>query len=510
MPEPSKSTTVASDHLLWDILANAPDGIITTDLKGRITTASASVKTLLGYDPVALEGTPVHRIYPAGRETADHLMEALKQDGSIRARELKLKRQDGTLLDISLSVALLKDDSGNPSGTLGIFRDISELKALSQQVFQAERMAAVATLAGGIAHNFNNLLMSVQGYTSLMLMDVSEKHRHFGMLQKIETQIAAGARLTQKLMGFAREGEYTVKAVNLNNLIADVTERFQVSRGNILMQNQLDEKSPAVTADRAQLEEALLNLFMNAADAMPKGGMITCRTRMLSHTDIEGRAYAVKPGTYVQLTVSDTGHGIAAEHLPFIFEPFYSTKDISQGAGLGLASAYGIVKAHGGFIDVASTQGAGAVFDILLPTQALVAAPETPIRDRVTRGSETVLVVDDDDIVLEVAAKMLSALGYQTLTASTVAAALAVYADHAGAVDLVLLDLTLEEADGAVVFYGIRDIDATARVLLASGRSLDDNVRELLNAGASGFIQKPFGLRDLSAAVRKILDNDPI
>ena len=505
-PEPFESTIASTDHLLRSILSNIPDGIICTDLEGRVTHVSASVTTYLGYDPEALIGTSVHRLYQSGRDTAVHLMDTLEREGCINARNLKLVKQDNTFLDVSLSTTLIRDANGDPSGTLSIFRDISEFKQLSQQVFQAERTASVSTLAGGIAHNFNNLLMSIQGYTSLMLMDVSEKHRHFGMLQKIESQIVAGSRLTQKLMGFAREGEYTVKPVNLNLLIIDMAERFQGSRENILFQNALDEGSPAVVADRAQLEEVLQNLFMNAADAMPGGGTISCRTRILAHTDIVDRDYTVKPGTYVQLTVSDTGHGIPDEHLPFVFDPFYSTKDLSQGAGLGLASVYGIVKAHGGFVDVSSPPGSGAGFDILLPIHALAAEPEAPTREKVTHGNETILIVDDDDLVLDVADRMLAALGYQTVTAGTVAEALSAYAQRTGGIDLVLLDMTLDDADGADVFHGIRAMNAAARVLIASGRSLDEDAQALIDAGAVGFIQKPFGLRELSTAVRKVFD----
>ena len=505
LPTVCGGAAVSADAQLRHIMAITPDGIMTTDLKGTITSASAAAAALFGYPPEDLVGSPASALYPGGHAAASRLMKALVQKDCITDSHLELLKKDGSLLEVALWGVLIRDENGTPCGTLGIFRDVSELKRLSRQVFQAERMASVATLAGGIAHNFNNLLMSIQGYTSLMMLDVSEKHRHFDMLQKIENQIATGSRLTQKLMGFAREGEYSVKLVDLHLLIADVLDGFQGAQEHIRVQTDLGAETPAVVADRAQIEEAFQNLLLNAADAMPGGGKITCRTRLIHHTAADDRDYSVRPGCYVQVTVADTGHGISAKDLPHIFEPFYSTKELHKGAGLGLASVFGIVKAHGGYVDVTSTPGEGAIFELLLPAQAATVETEAPSRNPVDQGKATILVVDDDEMVLEVAVKMLEALGYQTHAAATAAEAFSVFSKHADTIDLVLLDLSLDGVDGADVFHGIRERNGAVQVLIASGRSLDEEARALMDAGAGGFIQKPFGVRDLSTAIQKVL-----
>ncbi len=242
-----------------------------------------------------------------------------------------------------------------------------ERRRLESQLKYAQRMKALGTLAGGIAHNFNNLFMVIEGNVSLMLLETDPDHPSYGRLRKVEKSVQRGARLTSQLLGYARQGSYEVKVIGLNEIVEGTSRGFSVTKKEITIHRDLDGELFAIKADKRQVQEVLLSLFANAADAMPGGGDLFLKTMNIRSTDIRGKPYRVRPGDYVLLTVTDTGTGMDEETMERIFEPFFSTKGMSRGNGLGLAAAYGIIKAHGGYIDVESEKGRGSAFSVYLP-----------------------------------------------------------------------------------------------------------------------------------------------
>jgi PAS domain S-box-containing protein len=387
--------------------------------------------------------------------------------------------------------------------------DITERKRLEVQLQLSQKMEAVGTLAGGIAHNFNNLLMGIQGYVSLILLGMDADHPHHAKLKSVEKQVRSGSRLTNQLLGYAREGKFEVRAANLNRLVKETSDTLSLTRKDIRVRFDLEPDLAPIRADQGQIEQVLLNLYVNAADAMPEGGVLTLTTRNTTHNEMAGKRYEVAPGAYARLTVRDTGTGMDPRTLERVFEPFFTTKGLSKGTGLGLASVYGIVKAHGGYIDVESTPGEGTGFDLFFPVVPAREGEEDGPPDLIDvprRGrGETVLVVDDEETVLEVAAEILQRMNYQVLKARSGKEALAILRKSPDRIRAVLLDLIMPDMGGGETFDRIREIAPSIKVLLSSGYCLDGQASEILARGCDGFIQKPYQASELSARLRALL-----
>ncbi|MCX7636124.1 MAG: ATP-binding protein, partial [Syntrophales bacterium] len=342
-----------------------------------------------------------------------------------RVMEMRQKRKDGTWVEVEISVSWLYDDQGEVIGLQGITRDITERKLeeekrkkLELQLLQAQKMEAIGTLAGGIAHDFNNLLMGIQGYVSLMLLDVPPGHQFHKRLQAIEQQVATGADLTRQLLGFARGGRYEIKKTDMNALIAKALVMFARAKKEIRVHERYAEDLWTVAVDRGQMDQVLMNLFVNAWQAMPMGGDLYVETRNIRIAEARTSPYEVKPGPYVRISVTDTGVGMDDETKKRIFEPFFTTREMGRGTGLGLASAYGIIKGHGGFIEVMSAKGMGTTFHLYLPAAKDAVVGETALPDTIKKGQGTVLIIDDEEAIREVTAEMLRRLGYEVLTAA--------------------------------------------------------------------------------------------
>ena len=313
--------------------------------------------------------------------------------------------KDGTTKAVESIVTLIRDAKGDPVGFRNIGRDVTsrkkmeeEQEALREQLSQARKMEAIGTLAGGVAHDFNNLLMGIQGYASLMLLDTDPGHSHFPQLKAIESHVKSGADLTRQLLRYARGGRYEVKPVNLNEIVGKSAEMFGRTKKEIIMKQELAEDLWIVDADHGQMEQVLLNLFVNAGHAMPGGGEIYIRTKNVVLETSHVRSLDIKPGPYVKLTVKDTGVGMDEITRERLFEPFFTTKEMGvvRGTGLGLASVYGIIKGHKGAINVQSERGEGATFNIYLPASFKDFVRETEPEKETLRGRETVLLVDDE------------------------------------------------------------------------------------------------------------------
>ncbi|HSO18808.1 MAG TPA: PAS domain S-box protein, partial [Desulfosarcina sp.] len=359
---------------------------------------------------------------------------------------------------------------GKPA-TLNFIRDIDDQVKLEAEFQHARKMEAVGTLAGAIAHNFNNLLMAIQGNVSLLLLDTGPEDPRFEEIQKIQEHVESGARLTSQLLGYARKGKYRIRSLDLNGLITKTVATFRQHQPKMSVATHLASDLDAVAGDRAQLEHVLFNIFKNAADAMPEGGELFIKTMNIGHRQIRRRNYKIKPGEYIMLVIADTGVGMEHQVRRRIFEPFFTTKELGRGTGLGLASAYGIIKGHGGYIDVDSKKGHGATFFVYLPTSTRP-AEKTDYKDEcVIQGSGCVLVVDDEPAVLEISSKMLQKLGFRVLEASSGRDALTVYRHNRHMIDLLLLDMIMPDMGGGEVYERMKGINNDLKAILATGYS---------------------------------------
>ena len=497
---------IQTKDFLENILDSSIDGITTTDLQGNVIYTSPKTRDILGYKKEKIIGKKVHSFYGNGKEDAKAIMKELTEKGELREHEMKFIRKDGELVDINLSASLLKDEKGKVIGTLGIYRDITEKKHLEAQLVQAQRMEAIGTLAGGIAHNFNNLLMAIQGNTSLMLLETDSTHPNHERLKSIEKSVQSGSRLTRQLLGYAREGKYEIRPSSLNQLVEETSNTFGTTKKEITLHRELAKDLWGIKADQGQIEQVLLNLYVNAADAMPGGGDLFLKTMNVTHKDMKNKPYKAKPGNYVLLTVRDTGTGMDKKTMKRIFDPFFTTKGLAKGTGLGLASAYGIVKAHGGYIDVDSRKRHGTTFSIYLP--ASEKRVEKPVKSagHIIEGTGIILLVDDEEMVLGIGVQLLNNLGYTALEAKGGREAIEIYKANKDKIDMVILDMIMPGVGGGEAYDRMKEINPNIKVLLSSGYSIDGQATEILERGCDGFIQKPFNIKELSQKLREVLD----
>jgi CheY-like chemotaxis protein len=321
-------------------------------------------------------------------------------------------------------------------------------------------MEAIGALAGGIAHDFNNLLMGIQGYITLMLFDMERSHPHYENLKRIEEYLRNGAGLTGQLLGFARRGKYEVKPADLNEILRRSSEMFERTRKEIKISRKFQEDIWTVELDRGQMEQALLNIYVNAWQAMPEGGDLYLETENVTLRPDDVKPFWLQPGKYVKIVVTDTGIGIDEKTKQRIFEPFFTTKEMGRGTGLGLASAYGIVKNHGGFISVYSEIGHGSTFTIYLPaSEKAVKEAKKIYSEQIPRGTETVLLVDDEITIAEVLEKALALMGYKAFLAPNGEKALELYRKNQDAIAVVILDMIMPGISGGKTYDLLKEIN---------------------------------------------------
>ncbi len=399
------------------------------------------------------------------------------------------------------------------AATLNFIRDVTLQKKLEEQFYQSQKMESIGTLAGGIAHDFNNLLMGIQGNVSVMNLEAEGGGPLQESLQSIERCVQSGSQLTNQLLAFARGGKYIVKPCNLNSIVNKASEIFGRTKREVNIHRVFARDIWSVEVDSGQIEQVLMNLFVNAWQAMPDGGDLFVEVENVELDDHYTRIkpYNIRPGRYVKLSVTDTGVGMDTETRKRIFEPFFSTKEKGMGTGLGLASAYGIVKNHGGFINCYSEVGHGTTFNIYFPESEKAIVDEERGRDDelvtgVPGGGETILFIDDEDEILAVGRKILGSLGYRVITAPDGKTSLEIYTDRGDEIDLVVLDYVMPGMGGREVFETLLRIDPDVRVLLSSGYSSNNQVAHMLENGCKGFIQKPYDAVRMARKIREILD----
>ncbi|MBW2107385.1 MAG: PAS domain S-box protein, partial [Deltaproteobacteria bacterium] len=487
--------------VLQALLDATSDVTVLQDRSGTILGYNGALLESLGLDDEQLNGQCIYDFLPTSVAQArkTYVEQVFSSGKPVHFEE---EREARTL---QTAIYPILDARGDVTQAAVFVRDVTEQRATERRIRQMCKLEALGTLAGGIAHDFNNLLMTIQGNVSLMITDLEPSDPHHALLSNVEESVRSGARLTRQLLGYARKGQYHVEPVDLNALINQTCETFGRARKEIRIHKELAKDVWAVKADQGQIEQVLLNLYVNAADAMPDGGDLYIWTENISHLDMQDKEYTPKPGKYVCLYVADTGGGMDRGTLERIFDPFFTTKKLGRGTGLGLASTYGIIKGHGGYIDVDSQKDTGTTFNIYLPATAQ--KPEQPRKgpQAVLEGRGVILLVDDEPTVLDVGAKLLNKLGYTVLTASSGRDALNLYQEKDDEVDLILLDMVMPDMGGAETFDGIKKINPSAKVLLASGYAQDGRAGEILKRGCNGFIQKPFSIQELSETIKDIL-----
>ncbi len=380
---------------------------------------------------------------------------------------------------------------------------------LRLQLAESQKMEAIGTLAGGIAHDFNNILAGILGGLTLLDIELHPTDENHGSIQDMMDLVTRGSDLTRQLLGFARRGKYDVRPLNLARVVAKTSAMFGRTRKELSIHLDFPPGLMAVLMDHTQIEQVLLNLFLNAAQAMPHGGTLNVRAENADLAGSTTRPDGLAPGPFVKLLVQDTGVGMDAATQARIFEPFFTTKEPGQGTGLGLASVYGIVRSHEGFITVESALGKGTTFSVYLPATDLPTSEEKTPAAVIERGVGTILVVDDEPHILDVLSRVLKKIGYDVLTASDGRKAVEMVRQQGASISLVILDMIMPEMSGSQTYDALREVMPSLKVLVSSGYSIDEQARELLARGCKGFIKKPFDIATLSSKVRELSQERP-
>ena len=500
----AKKALRSSEEKYRLLVENANDAIFIVQ-EGRIKFANQMAKQMGKDLSVDLNKVPfANYIHPDDRGLVlERYKRRIKGEKLPNTYAFRLVGQDDQVIWIELHAVQINWD-GKPA-TLNFLRDITLQRKLERQLQLSQKMEAVGTLAGGVAHDFNNLLMGIQGRTSLMLLETDPIHPQFEHLKEIENYIKRAAKLTKQLLGFARGGKYVVKPTDLNDLIEKSSQMFGRTKKEITIYKKYHDQIWTVEIDRSQIEQVLLNIFVNAWQAMPAGGDLYIQTKNQMLDENFAGAYGVRPGKYVAISITDTGIGMDGKTLKRVFDPFFTTKDKERGTGLGLASAYGIIQNHDGMIIAESEKGRGATFHIYLPATEKPVIDEHKDDQKILVGTETILLVDDEEMILDVGAQVLKKLGYEVLTARDGKEAIEIYQRNRQKVAMIILDLIMPEMGGGETYDRLKEIDPKVKVLLSSGYSLHGQATEILNRGCNGFLQKPFSIRDLSEKLRQII-----
>jgi two-component system cell cycle sensor histidine kinase/response regulator CckA len=504
-----------SEEKYRTILESIEEGCFETDIDGNLTFFSNPFLKILRYSRDELLGANIGKYTsPDTAAKMNGITERLRETGKPEnVTDYDVIRKDGSNVSLELSVSLLKDQDGQPVGYRGVLRDVSERKEaeeekhkLETQLQQAQKMESIGTLAGGIAHDFNNILMGIQGNASLMLLKIESDHPNYEKIKNIEKYVQNGTELTKQLLGFARRGKYLIKASDLNEIIDKSSSLFARTKKEIRVHTDLSQDLWTAEVDRGQIEQVLLNLYVNAWQAMSNGGDLFLQTENVILDRSYFKPYKVEPGRYVKITVSDTGVGIDKETQKRIFEPFFTTKEMGRGTGLGLASVYGIIKSHAGYINVYSEKEKGTVFTIYLPASEKEIPKEIESGPTaIIKGSGIILLIDDEQMILDVGVELLEELGYTVKSAMSGQEAIDLLKKEGGKIDLIIMDMIMPGMGGSETFDRLKAIDPDIKVLLSSGYSINGQATKILRRGCDGFIQKPFNMNQLAEKVQRIL-----
>jgi PAS domain S-box-containing protein len=498
-----------SENKYRTVLEANPDSVIVYDMEGRVTYLNPTFTKIFGWTLEECLGKKMDEFIPKEHRSETHVMiENVLVAGTPPDSKTYRYTKSGNIIPVSISGAIYHDRDGQPAGSVINLRDISEQKKLEAQIQQAQKMEAIGTLAGGIAHDYNNLLMGILGNASLVAFDVGYDHPHYKKLKNIEKYVQSGADLTKQLLGLAKGGKYEVKPIDVNDVIGKSSEMFGRTKKEIRIYRNYQKDIWAVEADPSQIEQVLFNLYVNASQAMPEGGELYLQTENVELDESYTRYISLKGGNYVKISVTDTGTGMDENIRKRIFDPFFTTKDMGRGTGLGLASAYGIVKNHGGIINVYSMMNKGSTFDIFLPASTKEVEQNKQMHQKALKGTGTILLVDDEDMIIDVGSQILKNLGYRPLVARSGKEAIDMYQSNKDKINLVILDMIMPDMGGGETYDRLRNINPGIKVLLSSGYSIEGQASEIMNRGCDGFIQKPFNVKQLSLKIRDVLNKE--
>jgi two-component system, cell cycle sensor histidine kinase and response regulator CckA len=491
------------------ILDTTPLAVIGLDLDARVTLWNATAEEIFGWRSEELVGRPYPLTAPDDEGGPHELFRAAFGGELVKGKEIRRHRRDGDVVELLLWNAPLLDPSGEMRGLVGVMADTSERRRLEAELRQAQKMEAVGRLAGGVAHDFNNLLTAIGLNAEFLLGGLAPDDPRRAEAQEIVDAVERGTTLTRQLLTFSRRQIRRPVVVRVNAVVRETEKLLRRLLGaDISLTVDLDPLAGAVRADRGQLEQVLMNLAVNARDAMPDGGPLRLRTRPLSISD-RGAEHGSPPGRYVELEVRDGGHGIPPEVMRHIFEPFFTTKE--QGTGLGLATAYAIVQESGGRIYAESEVGGGTTFRVLLPAVDDLPKPGEPAGERDARTpalgeGETVLLVEDDPSVRHASARMLVQLGYRVLAAEDGASAMRLAAAHGEPIDLLLTDVVMPGMSGRELSGEIRRLHPRTRTLYTTGYTQDEVLRRGVEERRERLIMKPYSPANLAWEVRRAVE----
>ncbi|MEP0822367.1 MAG: PAS domain S-box protein [Ignavibacterium sp.] len=498
-----------SEERYMDLFEHSPDMYHIVNSNGIIVSCNQTEAERLGYRKDDLMGQPVFKLYPPDYhdEVRRQLEKVFERGEEVTGVEEQIMDSRGELIDVSVSTSIIYDEHRRPAFMRAVARDITEKKKLEAKILHAQRIDSIGNLAGGISHDFNNILTSILGSTAIMKRKMKKGDPWYRFVDIIETAARRGAALTRQLLTFARKGTVQFKPVIANEIVEETLNLFERSIDKTLtLKKDLDDELMVINGDDGQIQQAILNLLINARDAMPEGGEITVRTRREGFSSGPPNVIGEqKTGEFVGITVKDEGVGMDRHTRQHIFEPFFTTKDQGKGTGLGLSVVYGVVNSHEGFITVNSEPGRGSEFTLFFPLMLESGAVRRRERQpRLSRGRESVLVVDDEEHVGEVIGGMLKNLGYRVSIARSGQEAISLL-EARKRFDAVVLDMNMPEMGGRETFYRLKELNPDLRVVISTGYSNTTIDGTPLRDAIDGFLQKPYQLEELSKTMREVL-----
>ncbi len=498
-----------SKDTLQALIDASPAAIIAVDHDGRVKTWNAAAEQIFGWSEKEVLGQPFLWAPEEHYPEHQYLRERVSRGEIFTGVEVRRQKKDGTLMNVSISGAPLHDAQGNVTGIMAIITDITDRKNLEYQFRQAQKMEAIGRLAGGIAHDFNNILTAIFAFGGLLLNRTGQDDPRRAGLEQIKKAAEQAALLTQQLLAFSRQQVLEPKVLDLNALVGEMEKMLRRIIGDdIELMTVLNPKLGHIEADRSQVEQVVVNLVVNARDAMPQGGNITIETDNAELDESYARQYAyVTPGPYVMLAVSDTGIGMDEETQSHIFEPFFTTKEPGKGTGLGLSTVYGIVKQSGGYIWVRSEPGDGTSFKVYFPLtkEAPQPADQPATSQRNFKGSEVILLVEDNEMVRDPTREILEESGYTVLPGENAQQALRICSTYKGRISLVITDVIMPGMSGRDLVKKLASLKPEMKVLYMSGYTEETiSHHGVLDSGIA-FLRKPFLPDTLLLKVREVL-----